>query len=47
MEILKQHLMTRGRELKLGHKWVLSLDNDPKHVKLIIKMMRDNKNKML
>lgn len=30
VDILKQHLKT-ARKLKLGHKWVFHMDNDPKH----------------
>ncbi|XP_073503609.1 MKI67 FHA domain-interacting nucleolar phosphoprotein isoform X2 [Phyllobates terribilis] len=29
--ILKQHLKTSARKLKLGQKWVFQMDNDPKH----------------
>ena len=31
VDILKQHLKTSVRKLKLGHKWVFQMDNDPKH----------------
>ena len=30
-DILKQHLKTSVRKLKLGRKWVFQMDNDPKH----------------
>ena len=29
VDILKQHLKTSVRKLKLGHKWVFQMDNDP------------------
>ena len=31
VDILKQHLKTSVRKLKLGRKWVFQMDNDPKH----------------
>ena len=31
VDILKQHLKTSVRKLKLGHKWVFQMDNYPKH----------------
>ena len=31
VDILKQHLKTSVRKLKLGLKWVFQMDNDPKH----------------
>ena len=31
VDILKQDLKTSVRKLKLGHKWVFQMDNDPKH----------------
>ena len=31
VDILKLHLTTSVRKLKLGHKWVFQIDNDPKH----------------
>ena len=29
VDILKQHLKTSVRKLKLGRKWVFQMDNDP------------------
>jgi uncharacterized FlgJ-related protein len=31
VDILKQHLKTSVRKLKLGRKWVFQMDKDPKH----------------
>ena len=31
VDILKQHLKTSVRKLKLVRKWVFQMDNDPKH----------------
>ena len=31
VDILKQHLKTLVRKLKLVRKWVFQMDNDPKH----------------
>jgi hypothetical protein len=31
VDILKQHVKTSFRKLKLGSKWVFQMDNDPKH----------------
>ena len=46
--ILKQHLKTSARKLKLGHKWVFQMDNDPKHTsKVVAKWLKDNKVKVL
>ena len=36
MDILKQHLKTSVRKLKLGHKWVFQMDNDPKHTSKVV-----------
>ena len=36
VDILKQHLKTGVRKLKLGHKWVLQMDNDPKHTSKLV-----------
>ena len=48
MDILKQHLKTSVRKLKLGHKWVFQMDNDPKHIsKVVAKCLKDNKVKVL
>ena len=44
VDILKQHLKTSVRKLKLGRKWVLQMDNDPKHAsKVVAKWFKDNK----
>ena len=48
MDILKQHLKTSVRKLKLGCKWVFQMDNDPKHTsKVVAKWHKDNKVKVL
>ena len=48
MDILKQHLKTSVRKLKLGCKWVFQMDNDPKHTsKGVAKWLKDNKVKVL
>ena len=49
MDILKQHLKTSViRKLKLGHKWVFQMDNDPNHAsKVVAKWLKDNKVKVL
>ena len=48
MDILKQHLKTSDRKLKLGHKWVFHMDNDHKHTsKVVAKCLKDNKFKVL
>ena len=48
MDILKQHLKTSVRKLKLGHRWVFQMDNDPKHTsKVVAKWLKDNKVKVL
>ena len=36
MDILKQHLKTSVRKLKLGRKWVFQMDNDPKHTSKVV-----------
>jgi hypothetical protein len=47
-DILKQHLKTSIRKLKLGCKWVFQMDNDPKHTsKVVAKWLKDNKVKVL
>ncbi|CDQ78420.1 unnamed protein product [Oncorhynchus mykiss] len=47
-DILKQHLKTSVRKLKLGRKWVFQMDNDPKHTsKVVAKWLKDNKVKVL
>ncbi|CDQ97967.1 unnamed protein product [Oncorhynchus mykiss] len=44
VDILKQHLKTSVRKLKLCHKWVFQMDNDPKHnSKVVTKWLKDNK----
>ena len=48
VDILKHHLKTSVRKLKLGHKWVYQMDNDPKHTsKVVAKWLKDNKVKVL
>ena len=48
MDILKQRLRTSVRKLKLGHKWVFQMDNDPKHTsKVVAKLHKGNKVKVL
>ena len=48
VDILKQHLKTSARKLKLGCKWVFQMDNDPKHTsKVVAKWLKDNKVKVL
>uniref|UniRef100_A0AAZ3Q250 Tc1-like transposase DDE domain-containing protein n=1 Tax=Oncorhynchus tshawytscha TaxID=74940 RepID=A0AAZ3Q250_ONCTS len=48
VDILKQHLKTSVRKLKLGRKWVFQIDNDPKHAsKVVAKWLKDNKVKVL
>ena len=48
MDILKQHLKTSVGKLKLGHKWVFQMGNDPKPIsKVVAKWLKDNKVKVL
>ena len=48
VDILKQHLKTLVRKLKLGLKWGFQMDNDPKHTsKVVAKWLKDNKVKVL
>jgi hypothetical protein len=48
VDILKQHLKTSVRKLKLGRKWVFQMDNDLKHTsKVVGKWLKDNKVKVL
>jgi hypothetical protein len=48
VDILKQHLKTSVRKLKLGRKWVFQTDIDPKHTsKVVAKWLKDNKVKVL
>ena len=43
VDILKEHLRTSVRKLKLGRKWVFQMDNDPKHTsKDVAKWLKDN-----
>jgi hypothetical protein len=47
-DLLKQHLKTSVRNVKLGRKWVFQMDNDPKHTsKVVAKWLKDNKVKVL
>ena len=46
--ILKQHIKTSVRKLKLGRNWVFQMDNDPKHTSNVVeKCIKDNKVKKL
>jgi hypothetical protein len=36
VDILKQHLKTSVRKLKLGRKWVFQMNNDPKHTSKVV-----------
>uniref|UniRef100_A0AAZ3RZH5 Tc1-like transposase DDE domain-containing protein n=1 Tax=Oncorhynchus tshawytscha TaxID=74940 RepID=A0AAZ3RZH5_ONCTS len=46
--ILKQHLKTTLRKLKLGRKWFFQMNNDPKNTsKVVAKWLKDNKVKVL
>ena len=48
MDILKQHLKTSVRKLKVGHKWVFQMDTDPKHTsKVVEKWLEDNRIKVM
>uniref|UniRef100_A0AAZ3S7P5 Tc1-like transposase DDE domain-containing protein n=1 Tax=Oncorhynchus tshawytscha TaxID=74940 RepID=A0AAZ3S7P5_ONCTS len=48
VDILKRHLKTSVRKLKLSRKWVFQMDNDPKHTsKVVAKWLKDNKVKVL
>uniref|UniRef100_A0AAZ3QD21 Tc1-like transposase DDE domain-containing protein n=1 Tax=Oncorhynchus tshawytscha TaxID=74940 RepID=A0AAZ3QD21_ONCTS len=48
VDILRQHLKTSVRKLKLGCKWVFQIDNDPKHTSTVVaKWLKDNKVKVL
>ena len=48
VDILKQHLKTSVRKLKLGRKWVFQMDNYPKHTfKVVAKWLKHNKSKVL
>jgi hypothetical protein len=44
VDILKQHLKTSVRKIKLGCKWVFQIDNDHKHTsKVVAKWLKHNK----
>ena len=48
MDILKQHLKTSVKKLKLVRKWVSQMDNDPTHSsKVVEKWLKDNIVKVL
>ena len=48
VDILKQHLKTSVRKLKLGRKWVFQMGNDTKNTsKVVAKWLKDNKVKVL
>ena len=48
MDMLKQHLKTLVRNLKLGRKLVFQTDNGPKHTsKVVAKWLKDNKVKVM
>ena len=48
VDILKQHLKTSVRKLKLGCKCVFQMGNDPKHAsKVVAKWLKDNKVKFV
>ena len=48
VDILKKHLKTSVRKIKLGRKWVFQMDNDPKHSSNVVaKWPKDNKFKVL
>uniref|UniRef100_A0AAZ3PGF5 Tc1-like transposase DDE domain-containing protein n=1 Tax=Oncorhynchus tshawytscha TaxID=74940 RepID=A0AAZ3PGF5_ONCTS len=48
VDILKQHLKTSVRKLKLGRTWVFQMDNDLKHTsKSVAKWFKDSKVKVL
>ena len=44
VDILKHHLKTSVRKLKLGRNWFFQMDNDPKHTsKVVAKWLKENK----
>jgi hypothetical protein len=48
VDILKQNLKTLVRKVKLCHKWVFQMHNDPKHIsKVVAKWLKDNTVKVL
>jgi hypothetical protein len=36
VDILKQHLKTLVKKLKLGRNWIFQMDNDPKHTSKVM-----------
>jgi transposase len=48
VDILKQHLKTSVRRLKLGRKWVFQMDNDTKPTSKVVAkwLIKDNKVKV-
>jgi hypothetical protein len=40
VDILRQHLKTSVRKVKLGLKWVFQVDNDPKHTSKVVAKSR-------
>ena len=48
MDLLKQHLKTSVRKLKLGRNWVFQMVNEPEHTsKVVEKWLKDIKVKVL
>jgi hypothetical protein len=48
VDILKQHLKTSVRKLKLGRKWIFQMDNDHNLAsEVVVKWLKDNKVKVL
>ena len=48
VDILKQHLKTSVRKLKLGRKMVSQMDNYPKHTSIVVaNWLKENKVKVL
>ena len=49
VDILKKHLKTSVRKLKLGCKWIFQMDIDPKHTSKVVAkwLITDNKVKVL
>ena len=47
VDILKQHLKTSVRKLKLGHKCIFQMNNDNHTSKVVVKWLKDNKVKVL
>ena len=47
VDILKQHLKTSVRKLKLGRKCIFQMEHDPKHTsKVVAKWLKNNKVKV-